>query len=91
LATITHPHHPLCGQQVVIVGIRQGANPDLIIRLPDGTHAAIALSSTDYAAASSASLPAAPSTSLLALNGLRQIAQFLDRLRQEGRFPSPKS
>jgi len=39
--TITHPHHPLRGQQLPIVGIRHGASPDVIVRLPDGSHGAI--------------------------------------------------
>ena len=46
--TITHPHHPLCGQPVAVLRLRRGANPDLIVRLPDGSHAAIAVSLTDY-------------------------------------------
>ena len=74
-----------------VVGIRRGANPDLIIRLPDGTHAAVAMSATDYEAASVTLPSPAPDPSLLALDGLRQIAQFIERLRQEGRFPSPTS
>src|SRR5688572_12348213 len=49
--TITHPHHPLRGQRVLVVRIRQGIDPDLIVQLPDGTHASLAMSSTDYAGA----------------------------------------
>ena len=56
--TITHPHHPLRGQRVEIVRLRRGNDPDLIVVLPDGRHAAIALSSTDYA-----SPPESPPTS----------------------------
>jgi hypothetical protein len=83
LVTITHPHHPLRGHQVQIIRIRRGVDPDLIVRLPDGSHAAIAMSGTDYAqlpplAASSGSPP------LLALDGLRQAVQFIARLQREG-------
>jgi hypothetical protein len=86
--TVTHPHHPLCGQQVAVIRLRRGANPDLIVRLPDGSHAAIAMSLTDYAGASAPLPPAAPA--LLDLEGLRQAAALIAQLRQEGRFPSAK-
>src|SRR5207249_7826420 len=49
--TITHPYHPLRGHRVTLVRIRHGVDPDLIVQLPDGTHAALAMSSTDYAGA----------------------------------------
>src|SRR5207247_5566813 len=45
--TITHPHHPLWGQRCEVIFIRRGVDPDLILRLADGTHAAIAISWTD--------------------------------------------
>jgi hypothetical protein len=85
--TITHPHHPLCGQQLPIVCVRHGASPDVIVRVPDGSHVAVALSDTDYAADSAASLPAA--SHLLDLQGLRQMAQRINGLRHQGRFPEP--
>jgi len=74
--TITHPHHPLYGQRVQLIRVRRGPDPDLIIRLPDGYHGAIAASLTDYAG------PAQPDSSadeppLLALEGLWQMAQFI--------------
>ena len=84
--TITHPHHPLRGQRVTIVRIRQGTDPDLIVQLPDGTHTALAMSSTDYAGS-----PAAPATPahLLALDGLRQVAHLLAQWRPPASSPSP--
>ena len=93
--TITHPHHPISGKTVTFVRIRRGADPDLIVRRPDGTHAAIAMSWTDYGAA-----PMSPprvgasrreEAHLLDLNGLQQAAQLVERLRQAGRFPAPPS
>ena len=48
--------------------------------LPDGRHAAIALSSTDYASALEGS-PAADEH-LLDLDGLRRVIELLDRLAQ---------
>ncbi len=67
--------------------VRRGADPDLIVQLPDGTHAAIAMSCTDYMATT----PPAPHTDtphLLDLDGLCLVAQLLERLRQEGRMPA---
>lgn len=84
--TITHPYHPLCGQRVPIVRLRQGADPDLIVRLPDGTHAAVSMSSTDYAGRA-ADRPRGSATRLLELHGLRQLARLLAVLRQEVRNP----
>jgi hypothetical protein len=86
LVIITHPQHPLCGQQVEIVRIRRGVDPDLIVRLPDGFHAAIAMSSTSYAAPPDhdSRLP----NHLLDFNGLRQVVQLIDHIRQEGRYPT---
>ena len=85
--TITHPHHPLTGQHVDIVRIRRGPDPDLIIRLADGTHTAIAMSWTDYATAAD-STPLAGVVPLLDVEGLWQIVHLLDHLRKEGRAPS---
>ena len=87
LVTITHPFHPLRGQQVEVVNIRRGRDPDLIIRLPNGTHAAVAMSLTNYAPTPDIELPPDPPP-LLDIDGLRQVVQFIDRLRQEGRYPT---
>ena len=86
--TITHPHHPLFGQQVAIVRIRRGADPDLIIRLPDGTHAAVAMSLTDYAGSAGGDPTAIPFP-WLDIHGLRQAAQWIAHRRQAGCFPVP--
>ena len=84
--TILHPHHPLRGQRCEVVRIRRGADPDVILRLPDGSHAAIALSWTDYGSVAPKGRPRAD-LPLLDLNGLRQAARLIERLRQEGRVP----
>jgi hypothetical protein len=91
LVTITHPYHPLRGHQVEVVGLRRGVSPDLIVRLPDGTHAAVALRSTDFASSSSSAEPLAAEPPLLALEGLRQLAQGLNGFRQQGRLPPPSA
>ena len=57
--------------------MRRGADPDLIVRLPDGMHGAVAMSWTDYAGTAEA--PAnTESVPLLSLAGLRQLIQRLD-------------
>ena len=86
--TITHPYHPLCGQQVEIIRIHhRGADPDLVVQFPDGLHAAIAMSWTDYVTPRGFELPSAP-PHLLDFDGLRQAIQLIDRIRQEGRYPA---
>lgn len=83
--TITHPHHPLRDQRVQIVRIRRraGAEPDLVVRRPDGAHAAIAMSWTDYAA-----LPALATDAqllpLLDLDGLWRAVDLVAHLRHNG-------
>jgi hypothetical protein len=79
---VTHPHHPLYGQQAQIIRVRRGRDPDLIIRLPDGYHGAIAASFTDYAPSTEAQASGEPP--LLSLAGLWQIAQFIECKRQPG-------
>jgi Family of unknown function (DUF5372) len=89
--TIPHPHHPLWGQRCEVVFIRRGVDPDLIRRLADGTHAAMAMSWPD--AGEGQALSAAQSGSdlpLLDLQGLRQILHLVGQLRQEDRFPTPR-
>jgi hypothetical protein len=87
--TITHPHHPLRGQQLPIVSVRHGESPDVIVRLPDGSHAAVALGATDYAADPLAALPPVAASHLLDLQGLHQLAQLVDGLRRQGRLANP--
>ncbi len=79
--TVTHPHHPLFGQQLHIVRIqhRPPSEPDLIVCLPDGSHAGIAISCTDYAPQpASLSDTARP---LLDLDGLRRLAGYVASLQ----------
>ena len=71
-----------------VVCVRHGESPDVIVRLPDGSHAAVALSATDYAADPLAALSPGAASHLLDLKGLRQLAQVIDGLRRQGRFPN---
>ncbi len=83
MVTITHPYHPLRGQQVEVIRLRRGSDPDLIVRLPDGLHVTIAMSGTDYTGAPDPDLPISVPP-LLAIEGLRQVVQFIDHIRPEG-------
>jgi hypothetical protein len=83
---VTHPSHPLHGQRVNVIRIRRGADPDLIIRMPDGYHGAIAASWTDYAHPSDPMDPMpsqADPPPLLSLDGLLSITRFVQHIRNE--------
>jgi hypothetical protein len=77
--TITHPHPPLYRQQVEVIRQRRGADPDFIVRLPDGQHVAVAMSWTDYAGVSEP--PTTLPLTLLALASLRHIVRLRDHWR----------
>jgi hypothetical protein len=79
---VTHPHHPLYGQRVQLIRVRRGPDPDLIIRMPDGYHGAIAASLTNYAGTAEADLDVGQ-PSLLSLEGLWQIAQWIAQQSQQ--------
>jgi Family of unknown function (DUF5372) len=84
VARVTHPHHPLKGQQLTIVCIRKGVDPDIVVQLPDGTHAALAMSATDYAASPQIPVPDEP-IALLDLQGLCGLAVLVERLLERPR------
>jgi hypothetical protein len=83
---VTHSHHPLHGQRVQLIRVRRGPDPDLIIRMPDGYHGAIAASLTDYAGPSEVD-PGETEPPLLSLEGLWRIAQFVEQQHQLHPFP----
>jgi len=85
--TITHPYHPRCGEQVKIVRVCRGADPDITVQLSDGLHVVVAMSWTDYATPQDLA-PASTPPHLLDFDGLRQAVQLIDRIRQEGRYPA---
>jgi hypothetical protein len=86
--TVTHPHHPLFGQQVTVIRQRRGSDPDLIIRLADGFYGAISASWTDYAAAPEMG-PPPDAPPLLDLLGLGQMAKFVGQLLNGGSPAGP--
>jgi Family of unknown function (DUF5372) len=77
---VTHPHHPLHNQQVTVIRVRRGPDPDLIIQFPDGFYGAISASWTDYAVGPDMMLSPDPPP-LLDLLGLCQMAQLVEQLR----------
>jgi hypothetical protein len=83
---VTHPHHPLHGQRVQLIRVRRGPDPDLIIRMPDGYHGAIAASLTDYAGASPAD-QSSTDPPLLAIEGLWHIAQWVSQQQRLHALP----
>lgn len=70
-----------------MIRLRRGPDPDLIIQLEDGTHAAIAMSGTDYAVSPEPTSASVVTPHLLALDGLCQVAQLIEHLRRDGCFP----
>jgi hypothetical protein len=88
--TITHPYHPRHGERVKLTRVCRGADPDLTVQLSDGLHVVVAMSWTDYATPQGAEHPSTP-PHLLDFNGLRQAAQLIDHIRQDGRFPPDES
>ena len=81
---MVHPFHPLYGQRLAVIAIRRRADPDLVVRLPDGSAAAIAQSLTSVApphlAPATASMPP-----LLSPPGLRQLAVLVAALGRSRR------
>ncbi|MGB7340846.1 MAG: DUF5372 family protein, partial [Phototrophicaceae bacterium] len=72
--TVTHPFHPLRGQQVTVLCIYQRSNePDLYIETATGMTMCLAMSLTDY----ELQVSAQPVVHLLTGDGLLQIANFI--------------
>ena len=65
-----------------LIRVRRGPDPDLIIRMPDGYHGAIAASLTDYAGTSQATSHDIDPP-LLCIEGLWKIVQVLEHQRQQ--------
>jgi hypothetical protein len=70
-----------------VIRVRRGAEPDLVVRLPDGLHVAIAMSWTNYASASDGPVPTV-ALHLLEINGLRQAAQLIEHIHQSNQLPT---
>jgi len=84
--TITHPFHPWLDQQVKIIYVRRGLDPDLLVERSDGRHVFVAMSWTDYASSSEVAVPTSPPP-LLDVGGLRQAVRLIDRIRAAKQTP----
>ena len=77
--TITHPHHPLNGQTLELIGVLRGPNSRLVVIMPDGSRAQVVRDWTDYAQLSEGvELPAA--THLLPVEGMRELIKIIDQM-----------
>lgn len=71
-----------------VVGLRQGINPQVIVRLTDGLQLTLPLDATNYASSvTNSSL--SPAAHLLDLAGLCQMVEWLERLHRAEGGPSP--
>jgi len=84
--TITHPFHPWLDQQVKIIYVRRGVDPDMLVQRPDGRHVLVAMSWTDYARSSETIVPTSPPP-LLDVGGLGQAAHLIERIRATKQTP----
>jgi len=74
--TITHPHHPLNGQTLELIGVLRGPNSRLVVRMPDGSPVHVVRDWTDYGRVSGdVELPAA--SHLLPVEGLRELIKII--------------
>lgn len=46
--TITHPDHPYCGQQAVVIRVKGGTHVDLLVRFEDGHQMSVDAEWTDF-------------------------------------------
>ena len=74
--TITHPHHPLNGQTLELIGVLRGPNSRLVVKMPDGSPVHVVRDWTDYGRVSGdVELPAA--SHLLPVEGLRELIKII--------------
>jgi len=78
--TITHPQHPLYGQRLRYARVqqRQGVELDLVVCLPNGVHAGITASCTDYQP--SQKLASGEDLALIEIQGLRAMVSYMTTL-----------
>jgi hypothetical protein len=73
--TVTAAHHPLAGRRLAVEGRRAvGGVPCVIVRLPDGTPATLAVSATSAAGGGDVDTPAG---GLLSVAGVRRLRGLL--------------
>jgi hypothetical protein len=80
--TITHPHHPLNGQKLELVGVLRGPNSRLVVKKPDGSRAYLPRDWTDYSCHGE-SCEWVEVTHLLPVEGLRELLKIIDQAERE--------
>lgn len=80
--TVTHPHHPLRGQQLELVRVLQGVDSKLFVRHPEGRCFRIPRDWTDFEDRQAAH-PVAPPERLLDISGLREVTVIISSIQNE--------
>lgn len=83
--TVTHPHHPLFEQRLELVKLRKGAQPKVVIRLPEGKTAYLPIEYTDYASTVTPDVNRNDDTggeNLLDLEGLLRAVNLVNELKK---------
>jgi len=76
--TITHPHHPLNGQKLELIGVRRGPNPLLLVKMPNGVRARVPRDWTDYGRSSLDDVSTDPNH-ILSIEGLRKMIKIISQ------------
>lgn len=84
--TVTQRIHPLRGQRVRVIKVTRGANPKVTIKHPNGYNLTLDLDCTDYSEISNSSKKEA--SFLFTTKCLRQMAELIEQIKQDGRFPA---
>lgn len=78
--TITHPDHPYCGRQAVVLRVKGGVHVDLLIRFEDGHQRSVDAEWTDFWAMAGGHPPAV--THLFDVGRARRFIEMVGRLRR---------
>jgi len=74
--TVTHPHHPLNGQKLELVGVLRGPDSPLVVKMPDGSRARMQRDWTDYTSLAG-DCDLTNITHLLSVESLREIIKIV--------------
>jgi hypothetical protein len=88
--TITHPDHPYCGQQAVVIRVKGGAHVDLLVRFEDDHQMSVDAEWTDYWTRAGERPPGV--SHLFDVGRARRFVEMVGRLRRERRekgMPEP--
>jgi hypothetical protein len=80
--TITHPDHPYCGQQAVVLRVKGGVHVDLLVRFEDGHQMSVDAEWTDFRSRTGGCPPTV--TYLFDVGRARRFVEMVGRLRRVG-------